>query len=369
MNTTNRTTAQSAELPIPDFFKAKNAADWGYYPNAPNLMVRAVEWARTNGILPVGRDRKVITVLGIDNQNDFCNPQGTLFVGGRSGRGAVDDSVRFVEFLYRNMGLISEIDATLDTHRPFQIFSTETWEDKDGNPVSAFSFKQITTADVEKGEFRPRAVVANIWFKGNYTYLLEYVKHYCRELEKQGKYTLTLWPPHCLLGTPGHNLVGVVAEAMLFHQYVRGSASRLEVKGYNFFTENYSVFKPEVMTRPDPRGGSSLLALEGAQRNVAFIRKLMESDAVIIGGQAASHCVKSSIEDFLDEILAKDPALAKKVYVLRDCMSAVTVPDGKGGFYVDNTPDAEAALRKFENAGMNVVDSTTPIASWPGITL
>ena len=168
----------------------------------------------------------------------------------------------------------------------------------------------------------------------------------------------------------GKIVVGMdVLDAMLFHQYVRGSASRLEVKGYNFFTENYSVFKPEVMTRPDPRGGSSLLALDGAQRNVAFIRKLMESDAVIIGGQAASHCVKSSIEDFLDEILAKDPALAKKVYVLRDCMSAVTVPDGKGGFYVDNTPDAEAALRKFENAGMNVVDSTTPIASWPGITL
>ena len=94
--------------------------------------------------------------------------------------------------------------------------------------------------------------------------------------------------------------------------------------------------------------------------------KLLDSDAVVIAGQAASHCVKSSIDDLLDSIQAQDPKLAKKVYVLRDCMSAVTVPDQKGGFLADFTPQAEEALKKFADAGMNVVDSTVPMEDWEG---
>jgi nicotinamidase-related amidase len=77
--------------------------------------------------------------------------------------------------------------------------------------------------------------------------------------------------------------------------------------------------------------------------------------------------VKSTIDDLLGEIAAQDPALAKKVYLVTDCMSAVTVPDGKGGFAADFTPQAEAALQKFADAGMHLVKSTDPITSWEGI--
>ena len=52
---------------------------------------------------------------------------------------------------------------------------------------------------------------------------------------------------------------------------------------------------------------------------------------------------------------------------MTDCMSAVTVPDGKGGFVADFTPQAEAGLQKFKDAGMNLVRSTDPLASWPGL--
>jgi hypothetical protein len=50
-------------------------------------------------------------------------------------------------------------------------------------------------------------------------------------------------------------------------------------------------------------------------------------------------------------------------------MSAVTVPDGNGGLAVDFTTQADAALQKFADAGMHLVKSTDPIASWPGIRL
>jgi hypothetical protein len=79
--------------------------------------------------------------------------------------------------------------------------------------------------------------------------------------------------------------------------------------------------------------------------------------------------VKSSIDDLLGEILAQDPSLVKKVYILADCMSAVTVPDGKGGLALDFTPQSEAALKRFADAGMHLVRSTDPIESWPGIQL
>ena len=59
----------------------------------------------------------------------------------------------------------------------------------------------------------------------------------------------------------------------------------------------------------------------------------------------------------------------RKVYVLEDCMSAVAVPDGKGGFAADFTPQAEAALEQFRKAGMHVVKSTDPIESWPDVQL
>jgi nicotinamidase-related amidase len=79
--------------------------------------------------------------------------------------------------------------------------------------------------------------------------------------------------------------------------------------------------------------------------------------------------VKSTIDDLLGEIAAQDPALAKKVYLVTDCMSAVTVPDGKGGFAADFTAQADAALQRFADAGMHLVRSTDPIASWPDLRL
>ena len=101
-----------------------------------------------------------------------------------------------------------------------------------------------------------------------------------------------------------------------------------------------------------------------AQRNVRFITQLLRSDAVIICGEASSHCVKSSIDDLLDAIKSQDPELAKKVHIMSDCMSAVVVPGG-----MDFTPEADAALKRFADAGMNVVKSADDIRGWDGINL
>jgi len=346
-------------LPLPSNYKPGNAAKWAYVPDQQALADSAAPWRRTNAIRPSAVDEFRVHLLLIDVQKDFCFPEGTLFVAGRSGTGAIDDSRRMAEFIYHNLDVISDITTTMDTHFAYQIFFPSFWLDHDDAPLQPH--RVISADEVGRGDVRPNPAVAKWLCNGNYTWLTKQVRYYCAELERAGKYQLYLWPPHCLLGSAGHALTGVIHEARMLHSFVRGAQSWVEVKGGNPLTENYSVLSPEVLDRHD---GAPL-----AQRNSQFLKTLLEADAVVIAGQAASHCVKSSIDDLLDQILANDPALAKKVYIMTDCMSSVTVPDGNGGFAADFTDQAGQAIQRFADAGMHLVKSTDPIDSWPGINL
>jgi len=326
----------------PSFFDPSNAGAWSYRPDAARLAAEAAEWRSRHKLKPAAADERRVHLLLIDVQKDFCFPEGSLYVAGRSGTGAIDDSRRIAELIYRNLGAITDITTTLDTHLAYQIFFPSFWLDKAGAPLAPF--RTITADQIAAGEVRPNPAMAKWLCNGNYTWLCKQVLFYCQELERAGKYQLYLWPPHCLLGSDGHALAGVIHEARLFHAYARTSQSHVEVKGGNPLTENYSVLRPEVLSRFD---GAAL-----AQRNTQFLHTLLAADAVYIAGQAASHCVKSTIDDLLGEIAAQDPALAKKVYLLTDCMSAVVAPGN------DFTADAERALQKFADAGMHLVKST-----------
>ena len=88
---------------------------------------------------------------------------------------------------------------------------------------------------------------------------------------------------------------------------------------------------------------------------------LLSYDAVIIAGQAKSHCVAWTIDDLLAGA-AGERRLAEKVYLLEDCSSPVVVPG-----VVDYTDEADRAFERFAEAGMHVVHSTYPIAKWPGM--
>jgi len=339
---------------LPSFFDPANAEKFHYNPDIQFLLEEAMEWKKAKKIKAAGAQIENIHLLLIDVQKDFCFPEGTLYVAGRSGDGAIQDNVRIANFIYENMELIKDITTTMDTHFAFQIFFPSFWLDKDGNKPAPHTI--IATADILEGKFRPDPAIAWWLCNGNYAWLEKQVIHYTKELEKAGKYSLYLWPPHCILGTDGHAVAGIVQEARMFHNFVRGSQSLVEIKGGHPLTENYSVLGPEVLTRND---GGTL-----TQKNTLFIEKLIKNDILIIAGQAASHCVKSTIDDLLTEINNKDPQLARKVFILEDCMSSVTVPDGNGGFVMDFTDDSEAALKRFSDAGMNLIKSTDKLPDY-----
>jgi nicotinamidase-related amidase len=345
-------TPGKGELPLPQFFDPRNAESWTYAANFDQLLDEAIKYRKTHNIKASGTDGFRLHVLNIDDQKDFTLPQGSLYVGGKSGRGAIEDSARKAAWIYRNLHHITDMTFTLDTHFAQQIFTRSFLVDAEGNPVPMFS--EVPVDAVIHGKVRPNPAMASWLCNGNYGWLCKQVEHYCKELEKKGKYTLLAWPFHCVLGSPGHALLGILQEAQMFHSFVRGTQSNCEVKGGNPLTENYSVLSPEVLTRWDGQGSI-------AQRNTNFIKTLLKSDAVVVSGQAASHCVKSSIEDLLEDILQQDPSFAQKCYIMSDCMSAVVTP------FRDYTAEAESALAKFANAGMHLVKSTDPIETWPGI--
>lgn len=326
----------------PKFYDDKNCR-WNYNSDIMAVQQEAFDFKKAHKIQSSGADRTKIHLLLIDVQKDFCFKEGTLYVGGRTGDGAIEDSKRIAQFIYRNVDRLTEISTTLDTHFSHQIFFPWFWLDVNDNPLQPHTV--ISSADVKSGKYKPDPAIASWICNGNYPWLVSYAIHYCEQLEKNAKYQLYLWPPHCLLGGEGHSLVGIIHEARMFHSFVKGSNSNSEIKGGHPLTENYSVFSPEVLVRQD---GQPL-----AQKNKRFIETLWQSDAVLIAGQAASHCVKSSIDDFLSEILIKDPSLAKKVYILEDCMSSVVIPG-----VIDFTDQANDALKKFQSAGMKLVKST-----------
>jgi len=351
------TATNMKELPLPPHFEASNAERWEYRPDQQALFDAAQQWRREHDIQPAAAAARNVHLLIVDMQKDFCFPEGTLYVGGRSGRGAIEDSARLASFIYRNLENLTDITTTMDTHFAYQIFFASFWLGSGDIPLSPY--RTVTAEDIKSGEARPNPDLAWWLAGGDYDWLLKQAQFYCEELEREGKYTLYLWPPHCVLGSEGHSLVGVIHEARLFFSFARGSQSWVELKGDHPLTEHYSVFRPEVTRQFD---GSPL-----AEGNQELVNDLLSADALIIAGEASSHCVKNSVDDLLGEIEARDPSLASKVYLLTDCMSAVTVPDGKGGFLADFTPEAEAALARYAEAGMHLVRSTEPMESWPGL--
>jgi len=338
------------ELPLPAHFDPSRVGEVWRVPYEDRAR-EAPEWASDHGIGPAAEDILRVCLLAVDVQNTFCIPDFELFVAGRSGTGAVDDNRRLCEFVYRNLGEITQIFPSLDTHQAMQVFHAIWLVDEHGHHPAPFTL--ISAEDVAGGRWRLNSAVARA-LGIDLDYAERHLAYYTRRLADGGKYDLTIWPYHAMLGGIGHALVSAVEEAVFFHGIARYSNPAFQVKGNNPLTEHYSMLGPEVTEGPD---GDRL-----ARKNTQLIEQLLTFDAIVVAGQAKSHCLAWTIDDLLKDDQVRE-RLAERTYLLEDCTSPVVVPG-----VVDYTDEADAAFERYAAAGMHVVRSTDPIPSWPGLS-
>jgi len=338
-------------LPLPPHYDAARVGEiWRV--NYAERELEAESWSARHVLHPARADRLRVALLAVDVQNTFCIPGFELFVAGRSGLGAVEDNRRLCEFIYRNLDRVTQIFPTLDTHQAAQIFHPVFFVDVAGNHPAPHT--QIALQDLEQGRWRfNESLSTTLGLEAGY--VQEYLLHYARRLGHSGHYALTVWPYHAMLGSIGHALVPAFEEALFFHGIARHSQPEFQVKGNAVLTENYSAIGPEVES---DMGGKPV-----GWVNRALLDKLRSFDALLIAGQAKSHCVAWTVQDLLDAYLEHDPALLARCFLLEDCTSPVVVPG-----VVDYTDAADAAFARFAEAGMRRVRSTDPIEDWlPGV--
>ncbi len=255
---------------------------------------------------------KTILLLIIDMQNDFCKPDGALYVSGSG-----EDIIRLGDFIYRHKAEIDHIILTQDNHNVIDISHPLFWEDRNGNVPAPFT--TIDTAGVENGIWIPR-------------FRKEKTAEYIRNLEEQGEFPHVIWPEHCITGSHGAAIADEIMEPV--KTWAReGKFFDVIIKGTNPYTEHFGALKANIPLEDSPE----------THLNRDLVRKLLLYDEIIIAGEAKSHCVATTVRQMLDIA-----GVTEKIVILEDCMSDVT------GFETIALPIYEKAKSK----GVRFVRST-----------
>ena len=236
----------------------------------------------------------------IDPQNDFCDKNGTLFVGG-----ADEDMKRLATFITKNENRLTNIHCTLDSHDPIHIAHPQFWRNSKGEKPAPFTL--ITVDDVKNG----------VWMSFN-PKLQSRALNYVETLANNKRYMLVIWPPHCLIGSWGAAVVPAVHTALSNWASIgvrNGQITRVNwvTKGSNFMTEHYSAVMADVIDPGDPT----------TKINTNLLDALVDADEILITGEALSHCVANTVTDIADNFGDDN---IKKLILLEDTTSNV------GGF-------------------------------------
>jgi len=243
-------------------------------------------------------------LLIIDPQRDF-HEGGSLAVAG-----AKADSSRTAKMIQDHLSDIHQISVTLDSHLKLHIANPFFWKNKEGQHPPPFTL--ITEKEISDFTWVPSRPE-----------LLQHTIEYVRGLESNKRFSLLVWPEHCLIGTPGHNV-----EEQLNTALQNWSGHNLDIvnyvnKGTCPLTEMYSGLKADVELKHD----------ESTQLNRKLVARLLEADRVLICGQALSHCVQFTTRD----LVANWPKQRlKDLWLIEDQCSAVATFEKAAGAFVDD---------------------------------
>ncbi len=265
---------------------------------------------------------KKIHLVVIDPQNDFMD-NGALPVPG-----AIQDMDRLATMVHKYSKQIDDIHVTLDSHRGLDISHSPFWINSSTGKMPD-PFTNISFQDVKDGIWLPK--IPN---------LRDHVLAYTEFLEKGGKYVHTIWPTHCLIGTPGHAVEEKFFEAA--NNWANDSIGLIDfvVKGSDYRVEHFGALQAEMPMADNPE----------TQLNSGFLQTLQDADVILLAGEALSHCVRSTVQQIVDNIGDEH---IKKLNLLKDLSTSIPAIPG----VVDFPALTEAWLKDMERRGLTVTDS------------
>jgi nicotinamidase/pyrazinamidase len=123
-------------------------------------------------------------------------------------------------------------------------------------------------------------VVSGVWVYGDGSETMRHwANTYTLLLQARGKF-LTIWPEHCIIGSPGHSVVPTINDALQRWACRSGRPIHYVMKGQNLRVEMYSALQAEVHDPLDLNTGL----------NVELLSMLKTSDKVWPKSNKRSWC-------------------------------------------------------------------------------
>ncbi len=245
-----------------------------------------------------------ILLFIIDPQVDFCDPAGSLYVPG------AEKKMEYVaEYIGQHSDEISAILVSQDSHKRYHVGNACYWVNAQGEHPAPFT--QFSDTTVWKPAKADKKVAAT----------------YLAALKAQGR-TNTIWPYHCIVGTPGWEVYPALEEAL------------------NKWNQTESGHKAEGWKRykkggfPDAEMFSVLSTFDGKLVDKSNIPLDIEKyDKIIIAGVAEDICVAETTRDLL-----KIPSLKGKLIFMTKGMAGLD-PEAESLKVFDQACDTFGAVR------------------------
>lgn len=272
---------------------------------------------------------KKIHLLIIDPQYDFMDNSDSALAVPNGNR----DMDRVALLLKKHRRKIDDVKVTLDSHQAFHIAHPIFWVNNKGEHPAAM-VTVIRHDDVVNGIWNPTVPA-----------LRKHALWYTKELERKGNYLHTIWNPHCLIGTPGHNVQANLNDALQEWATQETALINYVTKGSNYLVEHFGGLEAEVPLNDDP----------GTQLNTDLLKSLQEADEIPVAGEAFSHCVKATVSQIVANIGAEH---VRKLHLLTDCMTCIPKITGPKGETIIDFPSITAAwVKDMEKLGLTVTTS------------
>jgi nicotinamidase-related amidase len=209
---------------------------------------------------------------------------------------------------------LDDIHVTLDSHYAMDGRHPEFWTNSSGtNPIPTnLGGGLISSTDIESGKWRPIGGNSKPKVLGGMS-VTEFMIKCAKHRESEGVPGLEIWSPHCLIGSTGQSVQSDLYNSLLKWERTYKATINYVVKGTNVFTEHYGALCSNDPIPADPSTGL----------NTRFIQALDTFGVIYLAGEAASHCVLTTVTQVADNI-----GDISKLVLLTDCTSPIPAVPG-----------------------------------------